>query len=222
VEVKAADAREEDLTFKTEFWGRGDETRDGAELLTKALLPWMIRIEKAISSLLPNPRYLKFNVDGFLRGDSSARWAVYEIASRINAAAVGYGQPPVLLTSEMREFEDLNIVEEYPTPEVPASVPTDPQMNSAQPTINVTVHTPEQRSPDVHVTNDVHVPEQRTPDVNVTVEPAGVVVDVQPTTVHVPAAEVRVVSESPEVRTVTKTVHRDADGRIQTVTEEIS
>ena len=36
MEVKAADAREEDLAFKTEFWGSGDETRDGAELLTKA------------------------------------------------------------------------------------------------------------------------------------------------------------------------------------------
>jgi hypothetical protein len=179
----------------------------------------MIRVEKAISGLLPNPRYLKFNVDGFLRGDSSSRWAVYEIASRINAAAANYGQPPVLLTQEMREFEDLNIITDNPTPVPVADVP---QMNSAAPNINVTVNTPDVRSPDVHVTNDVHVPEQRTPDVNVTVEPAGVVVDVQPTTVHVPAAEVRVVSESAEVRTVTKTVHRDADGRIQTVTEEIS
>ena len=36
VEVEAADPREEDLAFETEFRGGGDEARDGAELLTEA------------------------------------------------------------------------------------------------------------------------------------------------------------------------------------------
>ena len=101
-------------------------------------LPWMVRIEKAISGLLPQPRFMKFNVDGLLRGDSTARWAIYKTASDINAAAMQYGQPPVLLTSEMRDFEDLNYIEEYPgatllVPPQPAPQPADMQQNSVVP-----------------------------------------------------------------------------------------
>jgi HK97 family phage portal protein len=78
-------------------------------LLTRALLPWMIRIENAVSALLPHPRFMKFNADAFLRGDSAARWAIYESAMRINETAAALGQPPVLETTEMREFEDLGV-----------------------------------------------------------------------------------------------------------------
>lgn len=85
-------------------------------------LPWMIRIEKAISNLLPQPRYMKFNVDGLLRGDSQTRWSIYKTASDINAQAVAYGQPPVLLTAEMRDFEDLNAIDES----LPPTAPTTP------------------------------------------------------------------------------------------------
>ena len=83
-------------------------------LLTKALLPWIVRIEQAINDLLPRPRYMKFNVDGFLRGDSAARWTTYEAAMRINTAAVALGMDPVLVTAEMRDFEDLGAVPELP------------------------------------------------------------------------------------------------------------
>jgi HK97 family phage portal protein len=43
------------------------------------LLPWITRVEAAISSLLAAPRYMKFNVDGLLRGslkDQMDTWAV--------------------------------------------------------------------------------------------------------------------------------------------------
>jgi HK97 family phage portal protein len=69
-------------------------------------LPWIIRLENAISALLPQPRYVKFNVDGLLRGDQKARFETYKIASDINAAAAQVGEPPLLTTREMREFED--------------------------------------------------------------------------------------------------------------------
>ena len=85
--------------------------------LQVALLPWIIRIERAVSSLLAQPRYVKLNVDGLLRGDSAARWSTYEAASRINTAAAALGQPPVLETSEMREFEDLSPLSESSLPE---------------------------------------------------------------------------------------------------------
>jgi hypothetical protein len=190
--------------------------------LQVTFLPWIVRLEKALSDLLPMPRYVKFNVDGLLRGDSAARWSTYQIASNINAQAATYGQPPVLLTSEMRDFEDLNYVEEYPGA-APVVDPAQTQMNSApmqvhfhQAPTDVRVETPA-----VTVQNDVHVPEQRTPDVHVHNEPAAVVVDVQPTTVNIPAAEVRVnVAEQP--KTTTRTVERDAAGRIARVIDEVN
>ena len=90
-------------------------------LLTKALLPWIIRLEHALSGLLPLAEFLKFNVDGFLRGDSAARWTTYEAAMRINTAAAALGQSPVLLTDEIRSLEDLAPVD---APALPPVAPT--------------------------------------------------------------------------------------------------
>ena len=83
------------------------------------LLPWIIRIEKALSALLAQPRFVKLNVNGLLRGDAAARWATYAQAAQINEAAARTGMPPVLLTDEMRHFEDLNPIKDWtpPTPQ---------------------------------------------------------------------------------------------------------
>ena len=72
------------------------------------LLPWIVRIEEAVSTLLRGSQHIKFNVDGLMRADMAGRWQSYKTASDINATAAAIGQPPVLLTSEMREFEDLD------------------------------------------------------------------------------------------------------------------
>lgn len=82
-----------------------------SDLLGKALLPWITRVESALTNLLPFPRFMKFNVDGFLRADSAARWTIYSQAMNINSQAAQLGQPPVLTTEEMRDFEDLQIQE---------------------------------------------------------------------------------------------------------------
>lgn len=76
--------------------------------------PLVIRIEKSVSALLPQPRYIKLNVDGLLRPDSAARWDVYSKAAAINTAAAAIGMKPVLDTAEMRDFEDLSVIEEPP------------------------------------------------------------------------------------------------------------
>lgn len=76
-----------------------------------AFMPWIVRLEQALSSLLARPRYVKVNVDGLLRGSPEQRWSVYQRASAINVAAHNIGMPPVLLTSEMREYEDMGPVE---------------------------------------------------------------------------------------------------------------
>ena len=182
-------------------------------------LPWMIRIEKAISGLLPQPRYMKFNVDGLLRGDSQTRWQIYQAASNINAQAVTYGQPPVLLTEEMRDFEDLNALTDLPQP---APAPTgDAQMNSAAP-VNVTVNLPEQRheAPVVNVTPDIdiHVPEQPAP--NLTIRQEGPQVHVAPEVFIDRSPEPEVV-EAPAPRLLRRNVERDELGRIATIIDEV-
>lgn len=79
-------------------------------------LPWIVRLENAISALLARPRYVKFNVDGLLRGDLKTRFESYQIAANINSAAAEIGQAPILLTSEMREFEDFSPLPPVETP----------------------------------------------------------------------------------------------------------
>lgn len=76
------------------------------------LMPWLIRIEAAISGLLANPRFMKFNVNALLRGDAQQRAAYYLTMAQINQIAKGIGQPPVLLTSEMRQLEDFTPLQE--------------------------------------------------------------------------------------------------------------
>jgi len=165
--------------------------------LQVTFLPWIIRIEKFLSALLPMPQYAKVNVDGLLKADSAARWTIYTQGMAINTAAAALGQPPVITTPEMRDFEDWGPVTDTftapPAPVVPDPVPV--QMNSA--------------IPDVHV----HMPDGfriDTPAPVINVQPAQV--RVAPTTVNIPAAPVA-------VRSV-RTVERDADGRITRVVEE--
>jgi signal transduction histidine kinase len=54
-------------------------------------LPWLVRLEKAISALLPQPRFVKFNVDALLRADSATRWANYKVGAEINVLAQQVG-----------------------------------------------------------------------------------------------------------------------------------
>lgn len=88
-------------------------------LLQRSLLPWIVRLEKALSSLMFQPRYVKFNVDGLLRGDTGARWTQYAQAAVINTAAVAIGMDPVQTTEEMRRLENWNPVEW--TPQAPVA-----------------------------------------------------------------------------------------------------
>lgn len=49
--------------------------------VTVSYLPWIIRIEKALSRLLANPRYVKFNVQGLLRGDIKTMYESFFIGT---------------------------------------------------------------------------------------------------------------------------------------------
>jgi HK97 family phage portal protein len=76
-----------------------------ARKVTVTFLPWIVRLERAVSSLLAGRSY-KFNVGGLLRGDTKTRWETYDLAERINKSAEERGDSPVLTTAEMRELEN--------------------------------------------------------------------------------------------------------------------
>jgi HK97 family phage portal protein len=60
-------------------------------------LPWIIRLENAVSNILARPRYMKFNTNAVLRGDTKTRYETYSIG--ITNGILG--------ADEAREFEDL-------------------------------------------------------------------------------------------------------------------
>lgn len=60
-------------------------------------LPWMVRLERAFAGLLGADLYVKFNVNGLLRGDALARYQTYAIAGPLG----------LLTVDEMRAFEDI-------------------------------------------------------------------------------------------------------------------
>lgn len=61
------------------------------------LLPWIVRLERALSSLLASPRFVKFNVDGLLRGS---------LKNQMDTWAVGI-QNQILVPNEPRAWMDM-------------------------------------------------------------------------------------------------------------------
>lgn len=69
--------------------------------VTNTLRPWIVRLEAALSSLLPRPQYVKFNIDALVRADTKTRWEVHQIARSIGAESV----------NEIRALEDREPIE---------------------------------------------------------------------------------------------------------------
>lgn len=182
------------------------------------LLPWIVRLEKALSDLLAQPRYVKFNLGALMRGDLSSRYAAY-------ATGIGAG---FLEPNEARDWEDLPPMD---TPDVPEVAPM--QENAALMMAEMRAAMAEQstRTSDTHI----HLPDSLQVEMRqepiiipapiVNVPPAQVTVNVEPTpvtvnvpaaevTVNVPPAEVEVNVESPSEGDATISFVRDAQGRI--------
>lgn len=85
------------LGFKTgdtmTYSNREQRTLD---LLTFAIQKWLVKLEDAISGMLPNPQYVKFNSASLLRADTLTRYQTHEVARRIGLNNV----------DELRELED--------------------------------------------------------------------------------------------------------------------
>lgn len=70
-------------------------------LLTFALNPWLVRLERTLSALLPRPQYVKFNRAAILSTSVLDRYKVHEIALRSR----------ITYPNEVRATEDLPPVE---------------------------------------------------------------------------------------------------------------
>lgn len=189
------------------------------------LLPWIVRLEKALSDLLAQPRYVKFNINALMRGDLSSRYAAY-------ATGIGAG---FLEPNEARDWEDLPPLD---TPDVAEVDPV--QENAALMISEIRAAMAEQstRTSDTHI----HLPDSLQVEMRqepiiipapiVNVPPAQVTVNVEPTpvTVNVPAAEVTVNVPPAEVEVnVESSDHdamisfvRDPQGRIIGATKIVS
>lgn len=66
-------------------------------LITNTLRPWIVRLEQAFSTLLPEPRYVRFNTDALIRVDTKTRYEVHRIARTIGLNSI----------NEIRALEDL-------------------------------------------------------------------------------------------------------------------
>lgn len=77
------------------------------------LLPWIVRLEHALSELLAAPRYVKLNVNGLLRADTKTRYEGYQIG--INAGFLHREEPREW--EDLPPRDDLNIAPEAPSQE---------------------------------------------------------------------------------------------------------
>jgi HK97 family phage portal protein len=59
-------------------------------------MPWIVRLERALSALLPRPQHIKFNTNAVLRGDTRTRFAAYQTGL----------QNGFMTVNEVRDFED--------------------------------------------------------------------------------------------------------------------
>jgi HK97 family phage portal protein len=57
--------------------------QNAQNFLTFTMRPWFTRVEDAITSLLPRPQYVKFEMDSIVRADLKSRMESHEIAMRI-------------------------------------------------------------------------------------------------------------------------------------------
>jgi HK97 family phage portal protein len=80
-----------------------------ADWLTFGLMPYLVAIEEALSSLLPPRQRVRFNVDGLLRADTASRYAAHSVG-----IASGF-----LTVDEAREIEDLPPLGGDPQPQSP-------------------------------------------------------------------------------------------------------
>ena len=212
---------------------------NGIHFVMHTLRPYVTKIEDGYSrQLLTNGAFMKFNLDGLMRGDFSSRVAGYS-----SGLQAGW-----LSINDVRRFEDLRPADGGDTYRVPLAnvdlgaaglTELDRKTMMAQRLINagfepasvlkaldipaithtgvapVLLQQVTEPAPSYDVNQrDVNV---TMPEVVVNVPPANV--NVAPPVINVPETVVRV--NVPESKPTVRTVERDSDGRILTITERV-
>lgn len=201
------------------------------------LRSYIAKIEDAYSSLLPQGAFLRFNIDGLLRGDFQTRMQGYSIGS----------QAGFLSTNDIRRFEDLRPVDGGDVYRVPLAnvdlaaaslVETDKRVQMAVKLVQsgfepkdvlAKLGLPEMMHtgvPTVQLQSvaqiDPENPEnvydvQRSHEVNVSIPKTEI--NVPPAIINIEPPVVNV--EAPHQRATIRTVERDADNRIVKIIESV-
>lgn len=210
------------------------------QFVTITLRPYVHKIEEAFSKLLPGEAFLRFNMDGLLRGDLQSRYTAYSIGM----------QSGFLSPNDVRRREDLSPVENgdvYRVPlaninlEAAALVETDRRVAMAVRLINVGFEPSEVLSslglpemdhtglPSVQLQNAAQHVEADVDDVypgdrsaDIEAEQADMLANISDTlaatirSLPQPVVNVQV----PEQPARTRKVKRDSDGNISEIVEE--
>ncbi len=62
--------------------------QNSLNFVTYALRPWLVRLEESLSRLLPQPQYVRFNVDALVRADLMTRMQAHEVALRTGVETI--------------------------------------------------------------------------------------------------------------------------------------
>jgi hypothetical protein len=203
----------------------GNLTERNTRRVQVTLMPWIVRLEAALSGLMAQPRYVKFNINALLRGDLKTRYESYQIG-------IGAGFVEV---NEARDWEELPPLEVQDAPDTEVMA-EDARMADSEffdmRAVMAVMAEQSTRTSDthIHLPDSLQVEMRQEPIVIpapvVNVPPAQVTVNVEPTpvTVNVPPAEVTVnvppsevtVNVPPPAKPLVESVEfeRDSSGKI--------
>lgn len=196
----------------------------GINFVRHTLLPWMRRIEDALSEKLPVDQFVRFNADELMRADLTTR--VNAAAIQINAGMLNpnearaiEGRPPYEGGDEYKsvtgqgaaesepeepEEEETEMEEDEETDDTEEMGAVSRMLRSRPTDTPVFVHeTPQDIS--------IQLPEQR-------VHVDSPIVNIEPQVIHVPETVVHV--EAPAPKMIRRKVERDKDGRISAIIDE--
>ena len=184
----------------------------GSAFFKYTLLGWVRRLESAFSEMLPRPQSVRFNPEEFLRAD---------LMTRVNAQQKQI-MNGTMTPNEAREIENREPYEggdqfvlgvagtvvagveggDLPTIGIDA-IPPERSFRDAQPQSLIINETPQDIS--------INMPQQR-------VKVDSPIVNLKPQTINIPETVVNVTM--PEAKMVRRSVERDSDGRIISITEQ--
>jgi hypothetical protein len=184
----------------------------GSAFFKYTLLGWVRRLESAFSEMLPRPQFVRFNPEEFLRADLATRVRAQQ--AQIMAGTMTPNEAREIENREPYEGGDQFVLGVAGAPiagveggELPTlgtdSIPPERSYRNNEPQSLIINETPQDIS--------INMPQQR-------VKVDSPIVNLKPQTINIPETVVNVTI--PEAKMVRRSVERDADGRIISITEQ--